>query len=240
MFKKFNSRALDEEEIIDDFTLSGPAIEDTFDSIEKVNIWLGGNQVLRRSFQKILKSPAFQNLANPIKVYDLGCGIGDGLVALAKWTRKQKIATEYQGLDANPYVIDLARSKTKGFPEIQFQVKDIFGSDYSLEGVDIVTFNLCLHHFQPKEILELLERCKTKKIKAVLINDLHRHWLAYYLFEIVCLVFRSPQIARLDGLLSIRKGFKRAEFSALAEQVDAKSFSLQWKWAFRYQFILYF
>ncbi|MEM6377609.1 MAG: methyltransferase domain-containing protein [Bacteroidota bacterium] len=236
MLKTFKERA-QEAEIIDDFDLAGTEIEQTFDSIEKVNIWLGGNQVFVDSLKKVLRHP---NLRNKKKVllHDLGCGSGDGLVSLAKWSQKEGRDIQFLGLDANPYVVQLARERTKDFTEINFKTQNIFAEDYSLKQVDAASFNLCLHHFESAEINGLLQKCKSEGVQAILINDLHRHWLAYYLFYLVCWVFRSPKIARLDGLLSIRKGFKRRELISMAEDIGA-AYQLKWRWAFRWQFILF-
>lgn len=236
MFKTFKERS-QEAEIIDDFELSGTEIEQTFDSIEKVNIWLGGNQVLVDSLKKTLRHPALQK-KEKLLLHDLGCGSGDGLVSLAKWSRKQQQKIQFLGLDANPFVVQLAKERTRDYPEIQFKTQNIFAEDYSLKNIDIATFNLCLHHFETAEISGLLQKCKTDGVHAILINDLHRHGLAYYLFYLVCWVFRSPKIAREDGLLSIRKGFKRRELIQMAEDLGA-TYQLGWRWAFRWQFILF-
>lgn len=236
MFKTFQERA-QESEIIDDFELSGTEIEQTFDSIEKVNTWLGGNQVFVDSLKKTLRHPALQN-KEKLFLHDLGCGSGDGLVSLAKWSRKQQKTIQFLGLDANPFVVQLAKERTEKFPEIQFKTQNIFAEDYSLKKVDIASFNLCLHHFETAEISGLLQKCKADGVHAILVNDLHRHWLAYYLFYLVCWVFRSPKIAREDGLLSIRKGFKRRELIQMAEDLGV-AYQLGWRWAFRWQFILF-
>jgi hypothetical protein len=236
MFQTFHTRA-QEAEIIDDFALAGEEIEKTFNSIEQVNIWLGGNLVFVNSLKKVLRHPAIQHKED-VLLHDLGCGSGDGLVSLAKWARKQSRNIRFLGLDANPFVIQLAEKRTGDFPEIHFQTQNIFADTYRLKGVDIATFNLCLHHFEPQEIEVLLLKCKADGVHSILINDLHRHWLAYYLFQLVCWVFRSPKIAKEDGLLSIRKGFKRKELIQMAESLGA-SYQLSWRWAFRWQLILF-
>jgi hypothetical protein len=142
-------------------------------------------------------------------------------------------------VDANPYIVEHARSRSRDFPEIRFERRDILEPAFDLTGVDIVTFNLCLHHFNDREISVLLGKCRTGGVRAVLINDLHRHWLAYLLFFLFCMVLRSPRLARVDGLLSIRKAFRREELIALARDVGAERFHLGWRWAFRYQLVLF-
>lgn len=228
------TRRATEKEIIDDFNLSGTEITDTFESIEKVNIWLGGNQVLVDSFRKCIR----RIQAKSIVLHDLGCGSGDGLISLARFARKRQVTTQFMGVDANTHVIEMARTRSKGFPEITYQVQNIFAEAYQLEGVDIATFNLCLHHFTEQEIEQLLKKCKAASVKAIIINDLHRHWLAYYAFHLVCWVFRSPKIAKEDGLLSIRKGFKRRELLQMTQHITT-NYRLRWRWAFRWQLLLF-
>jgi hypothetical protein len=141
-------------------------------------------------------------------------------------------------VDANPFIIELAQKNAAAYPEIKFQVENIFSPAYQLNQVEIATFNLCLHHFSETEIDQLINKCKVDGVKAIIINDLHRHWLAYYSFYVVCWLFRSPRIARVDGLLSIRKGFKRKELINLAKK-SASSYQLRWSWAFRWQLLLF-
>lgn len=229
----FKKRAT-EKEIIDDFSLSGTEITDTFDSIEKVNAWLGGNQVLVDSFKKCT-----QRLhASSLVLHDLGCGSGDGLISLAKFARKKKRTVQFTGIDANAHVIDLAKKQSSNFPEIEYRVQNIFAKAYQIQGADIATFNLCLHHFSEEEIDQLLDKCKAAGVKAIIINDLHRHWLAYYAFHLVCWIFRSPKIAKEDGLLSIRKGFKRQELHEMAQNISP-DYQLRWRWAFRWQLLIF-
>ncbi|HKK76652.1 MAG TPA: methyltransferase domain-containing protein [Saprospiraceae bacterium] len=230
---KFKSRAT-EKEIIDDFTLEGSEITDTFESIEKVNIWLGGNQVLVDSLRRCLQIES----PTPIRLHDLGCGSGDGLISLAKFARKKELPAQFTGVDANAHVIAMARRQSRHFPEIEYRVQNIFAEAYQLKEVDIATFNLCLHHFTEAEIEQLLQKCKDAGVRAIIVNDLHRHWLAYYAFYLVCWIFRSPKIAKDDGLLSIRKGFKRQEFHKMAQKISPQYY-LRWRWAFRWQLLIF-
>ncbi len=174
----------------------------------------------------------------PFVVWDLGCGGGDGLRALAAWGRKAGRPLEFVGLDANPAVIEYARQQSRDWPEIEWRCQDILnlGPD-DLASADIVTFNLCLHHFTDQQILGLLEVCRRAGTKAVLINDLHRSAWAYHLFRLFCFAFRIPRIAREDGLLSVRKGFRHEELVELSSRFTP-SVSVRWRWAFRYQVLL--
>jgi hypothetical protein len=45
-------------------------------------------------------------------------------------------------------------------------------------------------------------------------------------------------MSREDGLTSILRGFKKEELEAFSKKLGFKKYSIQWKWAFRYQWII--
>lgn len=237
--KKFRKRSA-EEEIIDDFNLGGDDVVKTFQTIERVNSLLGGNRTFVNGVKLMIESLGRKDREEPIVIYDLGSGSGDGLRALAKWAKQQDIPIQLKGIDANAFIVNYANEQAKTFPNIQFEHHNIFEDTFALGEADFVTFNLCLHHFSDEENQLLLDKCKAHGVKATLINDLHRHWLAYYLFEIFCRLTFANHIARKDGLLSILKGFTKKELMKLFSPKRDESIHLKWKWAFRYQMILYF
>ena len=78
---------------------------------------------------------------------------------------------------------------------------------------------------------------KNSKLGFV-INDLHRNTVAYRLFQALCFVFRLNEMSRKDGLTSILRGFKKHELVAFSENLKFKKYNINWKWAFRYQWIV--
>ena len=74
---------------------------------------------------------------------------------------------------------------------------------------------------------------------GMVINDLHRSSIAYRLFQVVCRVFQLNRMSREDGLTSILRGFKKNELEAFSKIINAKKQTISWKWAFRYQWIIW-
>lgn len=237
MFQKFKYRST-EEEIMDDFNMRGEELERTLNVIENINQWLGGDLTLLSGIKKILPKLAKEK-QQTITIFDAGCGSGDSLRAIAKWNKNRGYNLNLIGVDANEFTIDIAKEKAKNHTEIQFLTKDIFSDNCSFKGVDIVVCGLFMHHLTETEQLKFIKKCFRSDVPVILVNDLHRHWLGYYLFHLICLLFSVPHMVKHDGLLSILKAFKRSDLQKLMRKAGIKSYSLRWKWAFRFQLIAY-
>ena len=222
-----------ELEIMDDFSLSGQGFRRDLDVLSLINKWLGGNHVTRNGVLHLLKG---QPKDKVIRIVDLGCGNGDMLRRISVWAEKYGYDLELIGLDANLDSIVYARELSREYENVRFMQINVFSKEFEELDYDIVLLTLFLHHFNDQQILEKLKQIKGKSKLGLIINDLHRHKLAYLLFNLLTLFVGSKMI-RNDGLVSILKGFKRKELEQYARQIDSRS-RIQWKWAFRYQWIL--
>ena len=140
------------------------------------------------------------------------------------------------GIDANPDAIAYAKELSKDYPELSFESMDIFSKDFKKQSYDIVLCTLFLHHFKKEQLISFLQSTIQKARLGIVVNDLHRHKLAYYLFKIIGLFIKNKMV-REDGLISVLRAFKRKDLQAISRQIKAK-YSVQWKWAFRYLWIL--
>ena len=232
------------EEIMDDFDLKGEELEKTLSFLENINKWLGGYAVLLSGMKKILAKihqlPAENSgQTTPITIFDAGCGSGDSLRAIADWNKNKNYPLRYIGVDANEFTIEDARKKSVDYPHMVYRTQDIFSKECSFDGVDIVVCGLFMHHLSEADQIKFIDKCFAAGVQAILVNDLHRHWMGYYLFHIICAVFKVPYMVKHDGLLSILKAFKRPELEQLMQKTGVKCYDLHWKWAFRYQLIAY-
>ncbi len=223
-----------EEEIMDDFALAGETLRDALDEIARINRWLGGNQITLSGIRQLLQE---QRTDRPIRVWDLGCGGGDMLRQLADWGRRRNIAFELVGIDANADAIEYARELSEAYPEISYVHTILPDESLDAQEVDIVLCTLFLHHFSEEAILELLQTYSDKATMGVVVNDLQRSSLAYFLFGIITMFHRN-KMTREDGLLSIKRGFRRRELEAWAGKLKGWTSQIRWRWAFRYQWII--
>ena len=222
-----------EMEIMDDFTMEGVLFRDTLDKLEIINRFLGGNSVTIKGLKKLLKN---QSKNKTITIVDLGCGNGDVLRDVSKFGRKNNYSFKLIGIDANPAAIDYARELSKEYSELSFKTIDILSEDFKKQSYDVVLCTLFLHHLKNEELISFLKTTTDKAKIGVVVNDLHRHKLAYYLFKLIGFFIKNKMV-RQDGLTSVLRAFKREDLENIAKEIKVH-FSIEWKWAFRYLWIM--
>jgi len=72
----------------------------------------------------------------------------------------------------------------------------------------------------------------------VVINDLHRHPLAYYSIKYLTQLFGGSRLVQNDAPLSVARAFSRADWQRLLAQASITQYELRWCWAFRWQVVL--
>jgi len=223
----------DKEELMDDFSIGGDLLRDTLDKLENINRWLGGNLMTVKALKKVLKNhPKEQELT----IADIGCGHGDILRDVAKFGRKNGYKMKLIGMDANPTAIAYANELSTEFPELSFKTEDIFSEAFKNRKFDVVLATLFLHHFKEAQLVSFLGNTLKQTKIGIVVNDLHRHKLAYYLFMLLSVFIKNNMIIE-DGLTSVLRGFKRNELAHISKKLKVKP-QISWKWAFRFEWIL--
>ncbi|MBC5838737.1 methyltransferase domain-containing protein [Flavobacterium muglaense] len=225
----------DKEEVMDDFTIEGHVLITTLGQISNINQQLGGNKLTLQGVKRLLVQ---KQIHEEITIVDVGCGNGDMLRTLAEYGMKNNLKLKLIGIDANQFTINHAMDLSIKYPNISYRSEDIFDKKFSELKYDIVLCTLTLHHFKEEEILNIMNTFYTNAKLGVVINDLHRSSLAYRLFQLVCMVFRLNDMSREDGLTSILRGFKRADLMRFSNELKFKNFTIHWRWAFRYEWII--
>jgi 2-polyprenyl-3-methyl-5-hydroxy-6-metoxy-1,4-benzoquinol methylase len=222
-------------EIMDDFDMEGDLLKDALDKIAKINRFLGGNKLTLEGVKSILKQhPGRQQ----VTIVDVGCGNGDMLRIVSDYLEDNDIDCKLIGIDANKFAVNYARKLSIHYPNITYRCKDIFDKSFENLEYDIVLCTLTLHHFKNEEITKLLKVFKANAKMGIVINDLQRSSISYRLFQALCFVFRLNDMSREDGLVSILRGFKKQELEKFSKKLHFKKYSIEWKWAFRYQWII--
>lgn len=219
-------------EMMDNFSLGGDIISPIMDELGVINRLLGGYEIFFDALKKI-------GIHQGMEISDWGSGGGDSLRAVAEWTRKKGLAVNLTGVDATPAAIDYARRKSTAFPEISYREGDVLSETLKPDEFDVVISSLFTHHFENENWVRLIRKMYSCARKAVVINDLHRHWFAYYSIGILTGMFSKSEMVKHDSQVSVLRGFTKKELFQLLHEAGLDNYEIKWKWAFRYQVIIY-
>ncbi len=222
-------------EIMDDFALEGAQLLDALDKIAQINQLLGGNTLTLNGVKNLIsKIPNGQMNT----IIDLGCGNGDMLRTLADYAERNKLNFKLIGTDANPFTVNYAINSSIKYPNIEYLSEDIFETNFENINFDIALCTLTLHHFKDNDIIRIIENLERHAKLGIVVNDLHRSKIAYRLFQLIAVAFKLNEMSRKDGLTSILRGFKKEELIRFSRKLQNSNSEIQWKWAFRYQWII--
>ena len=226
-------------EVMDDFSMEGEILRDALDKIAGINRFLGGNSVTINGLEILLSTLGEEASSRTIRILDVGCGNGDMLRVLAAYGLKKGLVFELTGIDANAFTAGYADQLSARYPNIKLLCGDIFEEIKQAQTYDVILCTLTLHHFKDLEIVELMAAFENRATLGVVVNDLQRSALAYRLFQLICLVFGLNSMSRDDGLVSILRGFKKEDLEKYTAQLKVNKYLIRWKWAFRYQWIIF-
>ena len=231
------SKRSDQIEIMDDLNCSGPVVDQTLVELEFINKWLGGNAVTIAGAQEILNQKQFYSETR-LRIADIGCGGGDMLKLLARYFKKRNVTAGFTGIDANPNIVAVAGINSASYQEITYETRDILSADFRMQQYDFVFATLFLHHFTSEQLVEIFSSLKEQATMGIVVNDLHRHWLAYYSIKILTKLFSRSSMVKYDAPLSVLRGFHKSELIEILDRAGIKNYSLKWKWAFRWQLVI--
>lgn len=219
-------------EIMDNFALDHDEIDPVLEELEIINKLLGGFSVFFNAFKKI-------PLVNGDTISDWGCGGGDSLQVLDKFFKKKNLTLNFIGLDATPSAVEYAQTANTNSPNLSFQTVDVLNHDFQVNQYDVVISSLFTHHFDNEDWIKLVKTMYKASKKALIINDLHRHPLAYHSIAVLTKLFSKSPMVQHDSKLSVLRSFKKSEIIALLKKAGIKNYTIKWMWAFRWQIIIF-
>ena len=222
-------------EIMDDLDCKGEVVDQTLRELDFINQWLGGNAVTLNGLNTLL---AKVNRQKEISIVDLGCGSGEMLRLIAKQAKQNGRTVKLFGIDANPNITSFAQAHSTGYGNIEFEAQDIFSKEFKERKFDLVLATLFFHHFNDDQLIRFFTQLKNQAQIGIIINDIHRHFLAYHSIRLLTKFFSKSAMVKFDAPLSVLRAFKKKELINILQKAGIKNYSLKWKWAFRWQVII--
>ena len=192
-----------------------------------VNRYVGDRRALKRSLVKEIKG-----LEGRASVLDVGAGSGELLRSVGS-ALKGHSELHLVGLDNNYHsarAITGSRSNGFGISSVQGDALSLPFPDSSF---DYVISSLFTHHLTSSQIVQVLQEMSRVASKKVFVIDLHRHPVAYGLYNVMCSVLRISELVKHDGSLSILRGFRPDELQQLGSEAGLSKLKVDRSFPFR-------
>ena len=165
---------------------------------------------------------------------DVACGHGDLLRRIHRWARRRGIEARLSGLDLNPWAAQVARAATPAAARIDYLTTDTFAFRPEPRP-DFIVSSQFAHHLTDEGVVAFIRWQEVHAVRGWFIGDLHRHWFPYYGFPLLARVARWHRFVRIDGKISIGRGFTTPEWRALlaAAGLAAADAEITWHVPFR-------
>ena len=194
-------------EILDDPTSHPELAERSLHDVARANRLFGGQRAILRDLRVIL---ADTPIGATISLLDIGTGLGDIPAAGQRLAERGNRTLTTFGLEVAPA---LARASRRA---CTFALAgDALSLPFANASIDVVTCSQVLHHFEDAPAERLLRECTRVARRAVIVGDLRRSWLAVGGLWLSSFALGFHPVSRHDGVVSILRGYTRAELDAL-------------------------
>lgn len=224
-------------ERMDDLQASGTDLHQALQELDVINFLLGGNHVTLNGLTQLLEK---RSPATAVHIADLGCGSGDMLRRVRRLLIERGEQANLTGIDANPNVIGHAVAHTPSSCGIVYTKVDIFSEEFKHRKFDIVLATLFFHHFSDDQLIRFFRQLRDQVSGGMVINDIHRHWLSYFSIKFLTRLFSRSAMVRHDAPVSVLRAFTRTELRHLLQEAGIVRYTLKWRWAFRWQLVVWF
>ncbi len=215
---KFVSQRVHVEEVLDSGSGGEPEVRASLADLRRINRVLGGRRVLLRLLGEHAAG------LREFSVLDVATGSADLPAAVARrWPQARIVAIDV-------HLRHLREARTN---RVRLACADALHPPFAPRSFDFVTVSLFLHHFAEPQAAHLLRSLAMLARRAVIVNDLDRHWLPYYFIHAASPLFARSAITRFDAPASIQRGFAAGELERIARAAGFHHFRARWHVPFR-------
>lgn len=226
-------------ELMDDRSIDEGELRATLGELDDINRKLGGYGPSRSGVAKLLPRDC-----SHFSLLDVGTGGGDFARDLRHWATRKGKHVRIHAIDISPTILDIARQRDRADARsstqesIQYEVADLLGLPDD-QRFDIVHAALLLHHFNGPSARTALAKMLALSRWGVVINDLHRHPLAYHSIQWLTRWRWRNRLIRHDAPVSVLRAFRRKELADMAGSLGSGRIDIRWCWAFRWQLVIH-
>lgn len=176
--------------------------------VGKLNAWLQG---YRPTFDWL---GSFAKERGPLQILDVGCGNGEALRRIARWSRARRMDARLTGLDVNASTVAIAREATPADFGIEYVAANVF--DYEPQAPpDLIVSSLFAHHLSDQEAARFIGWMERHARLGWFVNDLSRAAIPYRLIGMFTRAMRMHCIVQHDAQVSIARAFRAEDWRRL-------------------------
>lgn len=216
-------------ELMDDFTSGGEELREALRHLRRLNRLLAAAAPTLYGVEKLWKAAG---KPDRLSIIDVGAGSGDVNLRLLRWADDRRIAMTITLVDVTEEACEEAGRLFCDEPRIRIQRGDLF--ELAPGCADIITGTQFLHHFTGEALNDAVTSMLKSARLGVVINDIHRHWLAWLAVWLTTRLISSNRYILNDGPLSVAKGFRAEDWRRLKRTTGLTELCYSWRPLFRY------
>lgn len=220
-------------ELMDDPAAGGRELTEALRQLRVINRLLGAAWPTLEGVSRLWREA---DRPARLTVLDAGSGSGDQCRLLLRWARVRGVDLRVILTDLNPETCREAARQFQSEPRVGVRCQDLLTLQPG--SADIVTASMVLHHFPTHDLPRALMALRRGARLGVVINDLHRHWLAWRFIGLATRVLSGNRMIRHDAPLSVLRGFTAADLERLKQIPGLHEIRWQWRPLFRYLLLL--
>jgi ubiquinone/menaquinone biosynthesis C-methylase UbiE len=198
-------------------------------NLRVINRYLGCHRNVLRGVARLVRAERLQNFT----LLDVGTGSADIPGAIVRWAERNGVGARVVALEREAVSVDEAAEQTRGSSAISLLRGDAMAPPFGAACFDFVLASQLLHHFPDDQIIALLRGWARLARRAIIVNDLVRHRLAYHGIRWLTKTFTHNPMTRTDGPLSVARSCTIAEWRALFCRAGVGKVSIEWALPFR-------
>lgn len=220
-------------ELMDDLSIGGDELAEALQQLRVINRALGSAWP---TLEGVLRLWRAAGRPARLSILDVGAGSGDINRLLLAWAGRQGIEMRITLVDIHPETCAVAAAYYRDEPRVQVVCSDLLR--LATGAADIATTALFTHHFRTEQLPEVYLALARAARLGVVVNDLHRHPLAWAGIWAATRLLSRNRMIRHDAPLSVRRGFQASELRQLRAAPGLAGLTYRWRPFFRYLIML--
>lgn len=194
-------------ELLDDPGADDALATRSLRDVTLANRFFGGTWAVLSALER-----AWERAPREMTLLDIGTGAGDIPERARARAARRGVALTTFGLERTAAVAAMARAR-----DMRVCVGDARALPFRDRCFDLVTCSQVLHHFESPEDQAILREMTRVARRLVVVSDLRRSWAAAAGIWASSFALGFHPVSRHDGVLSVLRGYRRAELSALVK-----------------------